>query len=138
MRAIVTGVTALAAIAAAFFVGRATAPGSAPVIAVAPFEPAAGAAAERPPTARAAAPSPDPRTRLLAALDQAGEERNRAVRRAMTAWLAAEGADAIRSAREDPELAAWLTGWCGSRCTRIRRFSKTILRCCGTTRTVKG
>ena len=104
MRAIVIGVTALAAIAVAFFVGRATAPGSAPVIAVAPFEPAVGAAPEQPPTARAAAPSPDPRTRLLAALDQAGEERDRAVRRAMTAWLAAEGADAIRSAREDPEL----------------------------------
>ena len=104
MRAIVIGVTALAAIVAAFFVGRATAPGSAPVIAVAPLEPAAGAAAEQPPTARAAAPSPDPRTRLLAALGQSGEERDRAVRRAMTAWLAAEGADAIRSAREHPEL----------------------------------
>lgn len=104
MRAIVIGVTALAAIAAAFFVGRATAPGSAPVIAVAPLEPAVGAAAEQPPTARSAAPSPDPRTQLLAALDQTGEERNRAVRRAMTDWLAAEGADAILSAREDPEL----------------------------------
>ena len=71
---------------------------------VAPLEPAAGAAAEQPPTARAAAPSPDPRTRLLAALEQSGEERDRAVRRAMNAWLAAEGAGAIRSAREHPEL----------------------------------
>lgn len=104
MRAIVIGVTALAVIAAAFFVGRATAPGSAPVVAAQPLESAADSAAEQPPSARAAAPSPDPRTRLLAALDQSGEERDRAVRRAMTAWLAAEGADAIRSAREHPEL----------------------------------
>lgn len=104
MRAIVIGVTALAAIVAAFFVGRATVPGSAPVIAVAPIEPDAGAAAEQPPTARSAAPSADPRSRLLAALEQSGEERDGAVRQAMTAWLAAEGADAIRSAREDPEL----------------------------------
>lgn len=104
MRAIVIGVTALAAIAAAFFVGRATAPGSAPVVAVAPLESAADAKTEQPPPAWAAAPSPGPRTRLLSALEQSGEVRDRAVRRAMTDWLAAEGADAIRSAREDPEL----------------------------------
>ena len=104
MRAILIAVAALAAIAAAFFAGRTTAPGAAPMIAVAPVEPVAGAAAEPPPTIRAAAPSPGPRARLLAALDQSGEERDHAVRRAMTAWLAAEGADAIRSAREHPEL----------------------------------
>ena len=102
MRTIAIAVIALAAIAAAFFVGRATAPSSAPVIAVAPLEPAAGAATEQPPTAPAAAP--DPRAGLLSALEQSGEVRDRAVRRAMIAWLAAEGADAIRSAREHPEL----------------------------------
>ena len=106
MRAIAIAVTALAAIAAAFFVGRATAPGPAPVIAVAPLEPTAGPATEQPPTAREVAPSADPRTRLLSALQQSGEDRDRAVRRAMTAWLAAEGADAIRSAREHPELSS--------------------------------
>ena len=104
MRAIAIAVTALAAIAAAFFVGRATAPGSAPVIAVAPLEPAAGPATEQPQTAREALPSPDPRARLLSALQQSGEERDRAVRQAMIAWLADEGAGAIRSAREHPEL----------------------------------
>ena len=105
MRAIAIAITALAAVAAAFFVGRATAPGSAPAIAVAPLEPGASPATEHPPTAREALPSPDPRAQLLAALQQTGDERPRAVRRAMTAWLAAEGADAISSAREHPELA---------------------------------
>ena len=104
MRVIAIAVAALAAIAAAFFVGRATAPGSEPMIAVAPFEPTAGPATEQSPTVREAAPSPDPRTRLLSALEQSGEARDGAVRRAMTAWVAAEGADAIRSAREHPEL----------------------------------
>ncbi|MYJ75732.1 MAG: hypothetical protein F4089_11795 [Gammaproteobacteria bacterium] len=74
------------------------------MIAVAPLEPAAGPGTEQPPTAPEVAPSPDPRTRLLSALQQSGEERDRAVRRAMIAWLAAEGAGAIRSAREHPEL----------------------------------
>ena len=104
MRTVAIAVAALAAVAAAFFVGRATAPGSEPAIAVAPLEPVAGPVAERPPPAREALPSPDPRTRLLSALEQSGEARDRGVRRAMTAWLAAEGAGAIRSAREHPEL----------------------------------
>ena len=106
MRAIAIAVTALAAIAAAFFVGRATAPGSAPVIAVAPLDPTAGPATEPPPPAPEALPSADPRTRLLSALQQSGEERDRAVRQAMIAWLAADGAGAIRSAREHPELSS--------------------------------
>ena len=105
MRAIAIAVTALAALAAAFFVGRATGPGSAPTVAVAPLETTVGRpSTERPPTAQEAALSPDPRTRLLSALEQSGEVQDRAVRRAMTDWLAAEGADAIRSAREHPEL----------------------------------
>lgn len=106
MRAFAIAVTALAAIAAAFFVGRATAPQSEPVIAVAPLEPAAGPATEQPPPTGQALPSPDPRTRLLSALEQSGEERDPAVRQAMIAWLAAEGAGAIRSAREHPELSS--------------------------------
>jgi len=104
MRAIAIAVTALAAIAVAFFVGRATAPGSAPAVVAAPLEPTAGPATEPPPTAREAAPSLDPRARLLSAVERSGEGRDRAVRRAMIAWLAAEGAGAIRSAREHPEL----------------------------------
>ena len=104
MRAIAIAVVALAAIAAAFFAGRATAPRLEPIIAVAPFEPAIGPATEQSPTVREAAPSPDPRTRLLSALQQSGEAWDGAVRRAMAAWLAAEGADAIRAAREHPEL----------------------------------
>lgn len=104
MRAIAIAVTALAAIAAAFFVGRATVPRSEPVIAAAPLETAVGPSTERPPKAREAASSPGPRARLLSALEQSGEVPDRAVRQAMTDWLAAEGADAIRSAREHPEL----------------------------------
>ena len=106
MRAIAIAFAALAVVAAAFFVGRATAPRSAPVVAVAPLAPVAGPATEHPPTAREAVPSADPRTRLLSALQQSGEGRDRAVRRAMTAWLAAEGAAAISSAREHPELSS--------------------------------
>ena len=106
MRAIAIAVTALAAVAAAFYVGRATAPRSEPVIAVAPLEPAAGPGTEQPPTASEVAPSEDPRTQLLAALQQSGEVRDRAVRQAMIAWLAADGAGAIQSAREHPEISS--------------------------------
>ena len=105
MRSIAIAVAALGVIAVAFFVGRATAPGSVPVMDVALLEPAAGPVIEQTPTARPAVPLPDPRARLLSALEQSGEARDGAVRRAMTDWLAAEGADAIRSAREHPRLA---------------------------------
>ena len=46
----------------------------------------------------------DPRASLLAALELPPNERNRAVRVAMNAWLAADGAEAISAARADPKL----------------------------------
>ncbi|MCY3820540.1 MAG: hypothetical protein OXH52_14465 [Gammaproteobacteria bacterium] len=46
----------------------------------------------------------NPRADLMRALAQAAPERDRAVRLAMNAWLAAEGAAAITAARDDPEL----------------------------------
>ena len=46
----------------------------------------------------------DPRADMLRALEQPAAERNRAVRVAMNAWLAADGAAAIMAARDDPEL----------------------------------
>ena len=48
----------------------------------------------------------DPRLELLRALDQPAQVRSRAVRRAMNAWLAADGAAAIRAARADPQVEA--------------------------------
>ena len=46
----------------------------------------------------------DPRANLLAALERPPDERNRAVRVAMSAWLAADGAAAITAARADAVL----------------------------------
>lgn len=46
----------------------------------------------------------DLRASLLAALELPPNERNRAVRLAMNAWLAADGAAAISAARADPKL----------------------------------
>ena len=46
----------------------------------------------------------DPRTQLLDALERPAVERNRAIRVAMNAWLAADGAAAIMAVRDDPEL----------------------------------
>ena len=51
-----------------------------------------------------AAPS-NPRADLILALERPAPERARAVRLAMNAWLAAEGAAAIMAGRDDPELA---------------------------------
>lgn len=86
-----------------FVAGRTNAPDPAPVIddrmqaitAVIPTR--AQSVTER-------ATSPDPRAQLLRALAQPAGERDRAVRIAMNAWLAADGAAAIMEAREDPEL----------------------------------
>ena len=47
----------------------------------------------------------DPRANLLRALERPAPERDRAVRLAMNAWLAAEGEAAILAARDDPALA---------------------------------
>ncbi len=46
----------------------------------------------------------DPRAQLFDALERPAAERNRAVRVAMNAWLAADGAAAIMAVRDDPEL----------------------------------
>ena len=47
----------------------------------------------------------DPRVNLLRALERPASERDRAVRLAMNAWLAAEGEAAILASRDDPVLA---------------------------------
>ena len=46
----------------------------------------------------------DPRSQLLDALERPAAERNRAVRAAMNAWLAADGEAAIMAVRNDPQL----------------------------------
>ena len=46
----------------------------------------------------------EPRTRLLHALELPAAARDRAIRLAMNAWLAADGAAAVMAARDDPEL----------------------------------
>ncbi len=46
----------------------------------------------------------DSRTRLLHALELPAADRDRAIRLAINAWLAADGASAIMAARDDPEL----------------------------------
>lgn len=48
----------------------------------------------------------NPRLELLRALGQPAQVRSQAVRLAMNAWLAADGAAAIRAARADPEIEA--------------------------------
>ena len=103
MRAFAIVLVALAAVAMGFFVGRITAPDPAPEIDI----PGQSGAADSsglwlsPPDPTR---STDPREELLQALEQPAGERNRAVRRAMNAWLAADGAEAIAAARDDPRL----------------------------------
>ena len=46
----------------------------------------------------------DPHTELLQALELPPAERRLAIHRAMNAWLAEEGAAAVRTARDDPRL----------------------------------
>lgn len=95
----------LAAVAAAigFFTGRAGVSDQVPPIAeppeaATPAFPKYGLSA-----ADQSAPS-NPRADLIRALGQPAPEGDRAVRLAMNAWLAAEGAAAIMAARNDPEL----------------------------------
>ena len=64
-----------------------------------------------------AAPA-DPRADLLRALERPAAERNRAVRLAMNAWLAADGAAAITAARDDPDL-----GDVANRMTQLALFA---------------
>ena len=104
---LLTGAVVLSTLAAAgigFFAGRASTPGDhAPVVA----ERTNAATATFPKHAFPAADetaSVDSRARLLHALKRPAAERNRAIRVAMNAWLAADGAAAITAVRDDPEL----------------------------------
>ena len=100
----VTVVLAAAAAAIGFFGGRMSVRDSAPVIA----DPTQTATTSTSPTREIPVPDKaapaDPRADLLRALERPAAERNRAVRIAMNAWLAADGAAAITVARDDPEL----------------------------------
>ena len=110
MRAFTIVLVALAAAAIGFFAGRITVPEPAPEIDIPARSGAAGLSALRP-----SPPEPtrstDHRAAVLRALEQPPGERNRAVRRAMNAWLAADGAAAVAAARDDPrlrEVADWM------------------------------
>lgn len=97
---VVTVVVATAA-ATGFFVGQMSARDSAPVIAdrtqTTTFP------IREPPAPDKAVPA-DPRADLLRALERPAADRERAIRVAMNAWLAADGAAAILAARDDPAL----------------------------------
>ncbi len=103
MRTFAIVLVALAAAGIGFFAGRVSAPDAAPVI-VNPTQSGAAGISDL----RLSPPDPmtgaDLRADLLRALEQPAEVRNRAVRRAMNAWLAADGAAAIAAARDDPRL----------------------------------
>ena len=97
---------ALALAAAAvvgFVVGRANAPDSAPAIADG-MRAITTILRNQEPVVTHRTPSEDPRAQLLHALKQPAGERDRAVRLAMNAWIAADGAAAIMAAREDSDL----------------------------------
>ena len=104
---VLTGAAVVLTVAAAaigFFAGRASVPDDhASVIAertaTATFPKYEFAAADE-------AAASNPRAQLLHALQQPPAERNRAIRVAMNAWLAADGATAIMAVRGDPELRA--------------------------------
>ncbi len=100
----VTVVLAAAAAAIGFFGGRMSVRDSAPVIA----DPTQTATTSSSPIREILVPDKavpaDPRADLLRALERPAAERNRAIRIAMNAWLAADGAAAIMVARDDPEF----------------------------------
>lgn len=95
----------LAAVAAAigFFTGRAGVSDQVPPIAEPPEAATPAFTKYGLSAADQSAPS-SPRADLIRALEQPAPEGDRAVRLAMNAWLAAEGAAAIMVARDDPEL----------------------------------
>ena len=113
-----TVVLAAAAAAIGFFGGRMSMRDSSPVIA----DPMQTATTSTSPTREIPVPGKaapaDPRTDLLRALEQPAAERNRAIRIAMNAWLAADGAAAIIATRDDPEL-----GDVANRMTQIALFA---------------
>ena len=113
-----TVVLAAAAAAIGFFGGRMSVRDSAPVIA----DPTQTATTSSSPIREILVPDKavpeDPRADLLRALERPAAERNRAVRLAMNAWLAADGAAAITVARDDPEL-----GDVANRMTQLALFA---------------
>ena len=98
-------IAALMAVAAAigFFAGRMSVPNPAPVFADRAQTDTSTFPIRELFVPEKTAPA-DPRADLLRALEQPAAQRNRAVRVAMNAWLAADGAAAIMAARDDPQL----------------------------------
>lgn len=97
-------VTVALAAAVAFSLGRGSAPDREPNL-VPPAPPTAdGQPAPRLSTPETAMPV-DGRSALLRALERPAADRNRGVRRAMLAWLAADGARALSDALKDLQLA---------------------------------
>ena len=98
-------IAALMAVAAAigFFAGRMSVPNPAPVFADRAQTDTSNLPIRELLVPEKTAPG-DPRADLLRALEQPAAQRNRAVRIAMNAWLAADGAAAIMAARNDPQL----------------------------------
>ena len=96
----VTVILAVAAAAIGFFAGRMSVSNPSPVI--------ADRTQSTSPIRELRVPdktSPaDPRAHVLRALERPAAQRNRAIRVAMNAWLAADGAAAITAVRDDPEL----------------------------------
>ena len=108
----------VAAAAIGFFAGRASVPGDhAPVISE-PTDAATGNFAKYAFPVADEAKSEDSRAQLLDALRRPAAERNRAIRVAMNAWLAADGAAAIMAVRDDPEL-----GGVANRMTQFALFA---------------
>ena len=117
MRAFTIVLVTLAAAGIGFFAGRATVPDPTPEIVV-PVQPGTAG----PPGLRLSSPDPksdtDPRADLLRALRQPAEVRDEAVRRAMNAWLIADGARAIAVARDHPRFSK-----VAERMTRLALFA---------------
>lgn len=95
---------AVAVVPIAFFAGRASVPNPelTNLTTVPPSIPSASTSEPERPDASV---HRDPHAELLRALGLPTEERRRATRRAMNAWLGKEGGEALRTARADPRLA---------------------------------
>ncbi len=95
---------AVAFAAVAFIAGRASAPGSDSED-LTPMQPGVPGAPSPELERLGVSVYGDPHNALLQALALPAEERKRATRMAIHAWLAASGASALRTAREEPRLA---------------------------------
>ena len=93
-----------AAAAIGFFAGRMSVPNPVPVIADWTQTTTTSTSPIRELLVPDKIASADLRADLLRALEQPTAERNRVIRVAMNAWLAADGAAAITAVRDDPEL----------------------------------